>query len=154
MRKKAVTSAISMSLSQKKLDIYHMFLVLCTSLRPANDHIVRLWLGCEFSTLYNAKILFHTRARIFCICVSHVVNNIESKVQLCTTCGRCEMEPYTYILLTSQKFCTKIYVPNLSLIMEGVLKFHPQALTRSQIITVQSFQNPLPNFRYMVGKGF
>ena len=154
MGKKALISALSVNLSQKRLDISHMFLVsVCASLGSANDCPVRLWLRCDFSTLYNAKILFHTRAYKFCICVSRVVNNIESKFHLGTTCGRCEMEPYSYILLTSQKFCTKIYIPNLSLIMEGVLKFHPQASTRSRIITVQ-FSEPFTKTSDMFGKGF
>ena len=79
----------SVNLSQKRLDISHMFLVsLCASLRAANDHLVRLWMRCDFSTLCNVKILFHTRANTFCICISRVVNNIESKFHLRPTCGR------------------------------------------------------------------
>ena len=102
-----------MNLSQKRLDIFHMFLVsLCASLRSANDRLVRLWLRCDFSTLCNAKILFHTRAHTFCIRISCVVNNIESKYHLRTTCGRCKMKSYSYILLTSQKFRTKNYFPS------------------------------------------
>ena len=77
------------NLSQKRLDIFHMLLVsLCASLRSANDHLVRLWLRCDFSTLCNAKILFHTQANTFCICISRVVNNIESKFHLRPTCVR------------------------------------------------------------------
>ena len=77
------------NLSQKRLYIFHMFLVsVCASLRFANDRLVSLWLRCDFSTLCNAKILFHTRAYKFCICISRVVNNIESKFHLRTTCGR------------------------------------------------------------------
>ena len=88
-----------------------MFLVsLCASLRSANDRLVRLWLRCDFSTLCNAKILFHARAHTFCICISCVVNNIESKYRLRTTCGRCKMKSYSYILLMSQKFRTKNYI--------------------------------------------
>ena len=69
--------------------ISHMFLVsLYASLRSTNDHHVRLWLRCDFSTLCNAKILFHTRANTFCICISRVVNNIQSKFHLRRTCGR------------------------------------------------------------------
>ena len=79
VRKKALISLLSMNLSQKRLDISHIFLVsLCASLRSANDRLVRLWLRCEFSMLWNAKILFHTRSHTFCICFSCVVNNIES----------------------------------------------------------------------------
>ena len=105
----------SVNLSQKRLDISHMFLVsLCASLCSVNDRLVRLWLRCDFNTLYNAKILFHTRAYKFCICISRLINNIESKFHLRTTCGRCQMKPYSYILLTSQKFRTKIYIPHLS----------------------------------------
>ena len=115
MRKKALISALSVNLSQKWLDTSHMFLVsLCASLRSANDRLVCLWLRCDFSTLYNAEILFHTRAYKFCICISRVVNNIESNFHLRTTCGRCEMKPYSYILLTTQKFRTKMYIPHLS----------------------------------------
>ena len=139
-----------MKLSQKRLHISHMFLVSeCASLRSANDHLVRLWLRCDLSVLYNAKILFHTRAHKFCMCISRVVNNIESKFHLRATCGRCQMKLYSYILLTIQIFRTKIYIPNLSQITEGVLKFHPHVSTRTQNITVQSFQNPLPNFSYV-----
>ena len=100
-----------------------MFLVsLCASLRSSNDHLVRLWPRCDFSTLCDAKILFHTRANTFGICISRVVNNIESKFHLRPTCGRGEMMPNSYILLTIQLFRTKIYIPNLSQITEGVLK--------------------------------
>ena len=78
VRKKALTSGLSMNLSQYRLDISSMFLVsLCASFRSANDHLVRLWLRCDFSTLYNAKILFHTRAYKFCMCISRVANNID-----------------------------------------------------------------------------
>ena len=43
------------------VNIPHMFLIsLCASLRSANDHLIRLWLRCDFSMLRNAKILFHT----------------------------------------------------------------------------------------------
>ena len=120
VRKKALISVLSINLSLKWLYISHMFLVsLCASLRSANDHHVRLWLRCDFSTLCNAKILFHTRANTFCICISRVVNNIESKFHLRPTCRRWEMTPNSYILLTIQIFRTKIYIPNLS---EGVLK--------------------------------
>ena len=137
MRKKALISAISVNLSRKRLDISHMFLVSsCASLRSANDRLVRLCLRCDFSALYNAKILFHTRAHKFCMCISRVVNNIESKFHLRAICGRCQMKLYSYILLTIQIFRTKIYIPNLSQITEGVLKFHPQVSTRGQIITV------------------
>ena len=126
-----------------------MFLVSsCASLCWENSCPICLWLRCEFSTLCNVNILFRTRADTFCIYISCVLNNIESKFHLRTTCGRCEMKPYSSILLTSQKFRAKIYFPHLSYITEGVLKFHPQASTRSRIITVQSFENPLPNFRY------
>ena len=137
MRKKALISLLSMNLSQKRLDISHMFLVsLCASLRSANDRLIRLWLRCEFSALYNAKTLFHTQTYKFCICISRVVNNIESKFHLRATCGRCQMKLYSYILLTIQIFRTKIYIPNLSQITEGVLKCHPQVSTRGRIITV------------------
>ena len=137
MRKKALTSVLSMNLSQYRLDISRMFLVsLCASLRSAISHLVRLWLRCDFSPLYNAKTLFHTRACKFCICISCVANNIESKFHLRATCGRCQMKLYSYILLTIQIFRTKIYIPNLSQITEGVLKFHPQVSTRGRIITV------------------
>ena len=97
VRKKALISALSVNLSQKRLDISHMFLVsVCASLRSANDRLVCLWLRCDFSALYNAKILFHTRAYKFCICISCVINNIESKFHLRTTCGRCEMKSYPF----------------------------------------------------------
>ena len=131
-----------------------MFLVSsCASLCWENGCHVRLWLRCEFSTLCNAKTLFHTRAHTFCICISRVVNNIESKFHLRPTCGRWEMKPNSYILLTIQIFRTKIYIPNLSQITKGVLKFQPQASTTSWITALQRFQNPLPNF-IMFGKGF
>ena len=137
MRKKALISALSVNLSQKWLDTSHMFLVsLCASLRSANDHLVRLWLRCDFSTLCNAKTLFHTRAHTFCICISCVVNNVESKYHLRTTCGRCKMKSYSYILVTIQIFRIKIYIPNLSQITKGVLKFQSQASTGSRIIAV------------------
>ena len=137
VRKKALNSVLSMNLSQKRLDISYMFLVsVCASLRSANDRLVRLWLRCDLSTLYNAKILLHTRTKNFCICISRVVNNIESKFHLRATCGRCQMKLYSYILLTIQIFRTKIYIPNLSQITEGVLKFHPQVSTIGRIITV------------------
>ena len=137
MRKKALISALSMNLSQKRLDTSNMFLVsVCASLRSANDRLVRLWLRCHFSALYIAKILFHTRMYKFCICISRVVKNIESKFHLRATCGRCQMKLYSYILLTIQIFRTNIYIPNLSKITEGVLKFHPQVSTRGRIITV------------------
>ena len=137
VRKKALISAISVNLSRKRLDISHMFLVSsCASLRSANDRLVRLCLRCDFSALYNAKILFHTRTIKFCMCISRVVKNIESKFHLRITCGRWEMKPYSYILLTSQKFCTKIYIPHLPHITKGVLKFQPQVSTRSRIVTV------------------
>ena len=137
MRKKALISALSVNLSQKRLDISYMFLVsVCASLRSANDRLVRLWLRCDFSTLCNAKILFRTRAHTFGICISCVVNNIEPKFHLRTTCGRCKMKPYNYILLTSQKFRTKIYISHPPITTKGVLKFQPQASTRSRIITV------------------
>ena len=137
VRKKALISVLSMNSSLKWLDISHMFLVsLCASLRSANDHLVRLWLRCDLSVLYNAKILFHTRAHKFSMCISRVVNNIESKFHFRATCGRCQMKLYSYILLTIQIFRTKIYTPNLSQITEGVLKFHPQVSTRGRIITV------------------
>ena len=127
----------SVNLSQKRLYIFHMFLVsVCASLRSANDRLVRLWLRCDFSTLYNAKILFHTRAHKFCMYISRVVNNIESKFHFRATCERCQMKLYSYILLTIQIFRTKSYIPNLSQITEGVLKFHPQVSTRGRIITV------------------
>ena len=115
VRKKAPISALSVNLSQKQLDISHMFLVsVCASFRSANDRLIHLWLRCDFSTLYNAKILFHTRAYKFCICISRIVNNLESKFHLRTTCGRWEIKPYSYISLTSEKFCTEIYIPYLS----------------------------------------
>ena len=137
MRKKALISALSVNLSQKWLDTSHMFLVsFCASLRSANDRLVRLWLRCDFSTLYNAKILFHTRAYKFCIYISRIVNNLESKFHLRTTCGRCKMKSYSYILLTSQKFRTKNYISHPPYITKGVLKFQSQASTRSRIITV------------------
>ena len=92
------------NLSQKRLDISRLFLVsLCASLRSAHDHLARLWLRCDFSTLCNAKILFHTRANTFCICISHVVNNMASKFHLSTTCGRCEMKPYSCIWTNESK---------------------------------------------------
>ena len=128
-----------------------MFLVsLRASLRSANDHLVRLWPRCDFSTLCNAKILFHTRAQTFCVCISCVVNNIESKFHLRTTCGRREIKPYSYISLMSKKFCTKIYFSHLHPITGGVLKFQPQASTKSRIITVESFHK----LQIMVGKDF
>ena len=88
--KEGTDFSFSVNLSQKRLDISHMFLVsLCASLCSTNDHLVRLWLRCDFSTLCNAKNLFHTRADIaIFICISHVVNNMESKFHLRTTCGR------------------------------------------------------------------
>ena len=87
--KEGTNFSFSANLSQKRLDISRMFLVsLCASLRSAHDRLVHLWLRCDFSTLYNAKILFHTRAYKFGICISRVVNNIESKFHLGTTCGR------------------------------------------------------------------
>ena len=123
VRKKALISVLSINLSLKWLYISHMFLVsLCASLRSANDHHVRLWLRCDFSTLCNAKILFHTRAYKFCVWNSQVVNNMQTKFYLRTTCGRCEMKPNSYILLTIQIFRTKIYIPNLSQVTEGELK--------------------------------
>ena len=68
VRKKALISALSVNLSQKQLDISHMFLVsVCASLSSANDRLVCL---CDFSMLCTAKILFHTRAYKFCICIS------------------------------------------------------------------------------------
>ena len=137
MRKKALISALSVNLSQKWLDTSHMFLVsLCASLRSANDRLVRLWLRCDLSVLYNAKILFHTRAHKFCMCISRVVNNIESKFHLRATCGRCQMKLYSYILLTIQIFRTKNYISHPPYITKGVLKFQLQASTRSRIITV------------------
>ena len=137
MRKKALISVLSMDLSKKRLDVSNMFLVsLCASLRSANDHHVRLWLRCDFSTLCNANILFHTSAYKFRVCISRVVNNMASKFHLFTTCGRCEMKPNSYIILTIQIFRTKIYIPILSQITEGALKFHPQVSTRGRIITV------------------
>ena len=135
--KEGTNVSSSVNLSQKRLDIFHMLLVsLCASLRSANDHLVRLWLRCDFSTLCNAKILFHTRANTFCICISYVVNNMESKYHLRTTCGRCKMKSYGYILLTSQKFRTKKYISHPPYITKGVLNFQSQASTRSRIITV------------------
>ena len=135
--KEGTNISFSANLSPKRLYISHMFLVsVCASLRPANDHLVRLWLRCDSSTLCNAKILFHTRASTFRICISRVVNNIESKFHLRATCGRCQMKLYSYILRTIQIFRTKIYIPILSQITEGVLKFHPQVSTRGRIITV------------------
>ena len=154
MRKKALISVLSKKLLKKRLDISHMFLVsVCASLRSANDYLVRLWLRCDFSTLYNAKILLHTRTKKFCIYISRVVNNIESNFHLCTTCGRWEMKPYSYIWLTREKFRTKIYIPHLPYITKGVSKFQLQASTRGWIITVQRFQNPLPTSDRF-GKGF
>ena len=101
----------SVNLSQKRQDTSHMFLVsLCASLRSANDHLVSLWLRCEFSMLCNAKILFHTLAYKFCMCISFIVNNLESKFHLRTTSGRREIKFYSYISLTSEIFCTKIYI--------------------------------------------
>ena len=89
VRKKAIFSLLLMNLSLKWQSISCMFLVsLCASLRFTNDHLVRLRPRCDFNTLYNAKILFHTRAHTFCICISRVVNNIESKFHLRTTRGR------------------------------------------------------------------
>ena len=123
--------------SRKRLDILHMFLVSsCASLCWENGCHVRLWLRCEFSTLCIANILFRTRAHRFCIYISCVVNNIESKFHVRPTCGRWPMKPNSYILLMIQIFRTKIYIPNLSQITEGVLKFHPQVSTRGRIITV------------------
>ena len=135
--KEGTNFSSSVNLSQKRLDIFHMFLVsLCASLRSANGHLVRLWLRYEFSTLYNAKILFHTRAYKFCICISRVANNIESKYHLRTTYGRCKMKSYSYILLTSQTFRTKNYISHPPYITKSVLKFQSQASTRSRIVTV------------------
>ena len=135
--KEGTNFCLSVNLSQKWLDISHMFLVSsCAFLRWENDCHVCLWLRCEFSTLCNATILFHTRAHTFCICISCVVNNIESKYRLRTTCGRCKMKSYSYILLTSQKFRTKNYISHSPYITKGVLKFQSQASTRSRIITV------------------
>ena len=93
-----------MNLSQERLDISHMFLVsVCASPRSANDRLIRLWLRCDFSTLYNVKILFHSQTYKFCICISRIVNNLESKFHLRATCGRCQMKLYSYILLTIKK---------------------------------------------------
>ena len=104
MRKKAPISALSMNFSQKRLDISHMFLVsVCASFRSANDRLVHFWLRCDFSTLYNAKILFRTLAYKFCICISRVINNIESKFHIRTTCGRCEIKPYSYYFTNERK---------------------------------------------------
>ena len=76
--KEGTNFSSSVNLSQKWLDIFHMLLVsLCASLRSANDSLVRLWLRCDFRTLCNAKILFHTRAYKFCVCISRVANNID-----------------------------------------------------------------------------
>ena len=59
--KEGTNFSFPVNLSQKWLDISHMFLVsICASLRSANDRLIRLWLRCDFSALYNAKILFHT----------------------------------------------------------------------------------------------
>ena len=59
--KEGTTFSFFVNLFQKRLDISNMFLVsLCASLRSANDNLIRLWLRCDFSTLCNAKILFHT----------------------------------------------------------------------------------------------
>ena len=102
--KEGTNFSFPVNLSQKQLDRSHMVLVsLCASLRSASDHLIRLWLRCDFSTLRNAKILFHTWAQIFCICISHVVNNMASKFHLSTTCGRCEMKPYTCIWTNESK---------------------------------------------------
>ena len=118
--KEGTDFSFPVNFSQKRLDIFHMFLIsLCASLRSANDHLVRLWLRCDFSTLCNVNILFHTRAYKFCVWNSQVVSNMETKFHLHTTCGRCEMKPNSY---TIQIFRTKIYIPNLSQITEGVLK--------------------------------
>ena len=76
--KEGTNFSFPVNLSLKWLDISHMFLVsICASLRSANDRLIRLWLRCDFSALYNAKILFHTRTYKFCICISSVVDNIE-----------------------------------------------------------------------------
>ena len=43
--KEGTNFSSSVNLSQKWLDIFHMFLVsLGASLRSANDHLVRLWM--------------------------------------------------------------------------------------------------------------
>ena len=59
--KEGTKFSFPVNLSQKRLDIPRMFLIsLCASLRSANGHLIRLWLRCDFRTLRNAKILFHT----------------------------------------------------------------------------------------------
>ena len=59
--KEGTNSVLFMNLSQKRVDVSHMFLVSsCASLRCGNDCHLRLWLGCEFTTLYNAQNVFHT----------------------------------------------------------------------------------------------
>ena len=66
--KEGTNFSFPVNLSQKRLDIFHMFLIsLCASLRSATDRLIRLWLRCDFSTLCNANILFHTRAYKFCV---------------------------------------------------------------------------------------
>ena len=112
--KEGTNFSSSVNLSQKRLDIFHMLLVsLCASLRSANDHLVRLWLRCDFSALYSAKILFHTRTYKFCICISSVVDNIESKFHLRTTCGRCEIKPYSYYFTNERKIWHRnLYFPS------------------------------------------
>ena len=107
--KEGTNFSFPVNLSQKQLDRSHMFLVsLCASLRSANDHLIRLWLRCDFSTLRNTKILFHTWAQIFCICISYVVNNMASKFHLSTTCGRCEMKPYKCIWTNESKISHQV----------------------------------------------
>ena len=64
--KEGTKFSFSVNLSQKRLDIPHMFLIsLCASLRSANDHLIRLWLRCDFSTLRNAKIYFTPERKYF-----------------------------------------------------------------------------------------
>ena len=130
-----------------------MFLVsLCASIRSANDRLVRLWLRCHFSVLYNAKILFYTRTKRFCICISRVVNNIESKFHLRTTCGRWEIKTYSHILLTSQKFRTKIYIPNLPYTTKGV-KISATGVDHKPNYNCLKFSEPFTELQQCLVKG-
>ena len=142
------------NLSQKRLDIFHMFLVsLCASLRSANDHVVRLWLRCDFSTLCNAKILLHTRAHTFRMCISRVVNNIQSKFYLRTTCGRWEMKPYSYILLTSQKFRIKMYIFPSTLYNERCIKISVAGVNQKPNYNCLKFSQPFTKLQLCSVKG-
>ena len=62
--KEGTNFSLSMNLSKKQLDIIISHaIIMCVS-----DRLVRLWLRCDFSTLRNAKILFHTRTHMHFSC--------------------------------------------------------------------------------------